>query len=184
MIYGQDMLVTVDFVRRVPRLPSPVVFGGLAMFTTMRGLSLGLLVPLALGVAEPALAKTGPAHQGMTKTRMAKLHSVTANGGHDVEKDRACFTKFNGLLGDEAVAKYDIDPETLMMSAQVTFHDQSYDLEALGIAEVYAFGSFFNPPSQPLDAYGVIYSLSPKFANPQNEFILVLDDGTKCALSN
>ena len=154
------------------------------MLETMQRLSLGLIVPLVVCCAAPAGAAGKPDHQGTTKTRMKELHSLTTLGTHDIEKDRNCFTTFNGLLGDEAVTTYNIDPSTLTMSAKVTFKGQDYDLEALGIGGAYAFGSFVNPPSQPLNAYGVIYSISPKFASPMNEFILVRDDGTKCVLSS
>ncbi|HTW86289.1 MAG TPA: hypothetical protein VMD91_19610 [Candidatus Sulfotelmatobacter sp.] len=138
---------------------------------------------VAFGFAATAIVPAS-AQTGRTQTVTRYLYGLNQTGSRNPAKDPACRAKFGHLLGMTATTTYNIDPKTLMERAEVQFMGKVYNLHPLGLSSSYSFGVYFKPPSQPLNAYGVLYSISKQFTNPSNTFILVLDPTTNCALSS
>jgi hypothetical protein len=139
------------------------------------------IVALVLGAAvvAPASAQTGT-----TRTTTISLVGLNQTGARDPSKDAACRARFGALLGKVATTHYNINPQTLIETATVVFEARAYPLNALGLAGRYSMGKYYRPPSQPLNAYGILWSISKAFTDPENSFVLVLTPTTNCLLSS
>jgi hypothetical protein len=122
--------------------------------------------------------------KGTVTTKMMTIKALYPNGSPDPGQDPACRSKYGNLLGRVATTTYEINTKTLMMSAAVTFEGQTHKLNALGLANSYSFGKFYNPPLAPLNMYAALFSLNKQGKNPVNTFSLVLNDKTNCAVSS
>jgi hypothetical protein len=131
-----------------------------------------------------AMTVSATIFKGTSKTSTASVRAVKKTGSPEPSKDAACRSKFRSLLGKVATTAYAIDTQTKIMSANVKFEGQSYDLSALGLASSYSFGKFFNPPQPPLNLYSVLFSLNLQGKNPVNSFMYVLDNETNCIVSS
>jgi hypothetical protein len=153
------------------------------MFAICRTLLVPLGLSLIVGLSPVAHAADG-GKQGKVAVTMRYISGLKQNGSPDPGKNLACHRKFGRLIGMRAVTAYDINPQTLMMSAKTEFAAQTYDLNALGLAGKYAFGQFFRPAQPPLGVYAATFILSLNFSHPVNNFVLVLDPETNCLLSS
>jgi hypothetical protein len=146
-----------------------------------------VLAPLSLlliASLSPAAHAAGGAKQGRVMVAMRYITALKPNGSPDPAKNAVCHRKFAHLIGMRAVTTYEINPQTLMMSAKTDFATQTYDLNALGLAGKYAFGQFFRPSRPPLGVYAATFIISLNFTNPVNRFLLTLDPETNCLVSS
>jgi hypothetical protein len=135
-----------------------------------------LLAPALLLGASSASANVVT---GTVTVVMKNFFGLQKNGSPKPSANRLCRAKFGNYAGP-ARTTYKIDPQTLFMSAQTTFHGQTYALHPLGLAGQYAFG-YFQPPSP---IYAVRFSLNLQFKNPVSAVVFSLDGDTNCLLTN
>lgn len=135
-----------------------------------------LLASALLLCASPAAANPVT---GRVTVLLNHFYGMEKNGTYKPSANAACARHFHSLVG-RATTTYTIDPQTLMMSAQTTFHGMTYTLHPLGLAGQYAFG-YFQPPNP---IFAVTFNLSLQFTNPRSAVGLVLDATTNCRLTN
>jgi hypothetical protein len=135
-----------------------------------------LLIP-ALLLATPSLAQE---RTGTDWVYLWRIFGVKPNGSLNPSADKLCADTYRSYEGF-AVTNYKINPHTLIMSADTTFHGKTYKLHPLGLAGQYAFGYYqrHDPP-----IYGVIFGMNKEFLNPYNRIILLLNTSTNCVLTN
>ena len=133
-----------------------------------------LLIP-ALLLATPSLAEE---RTGTVWTYLYNIFGLHPNGSPNPGADAACVAKFSDYRGP-ASNTYKINTQTLIMSAETTFHGKTYRLHPLGIAGRYAFGLYMRP-ANPI--YGVLFTISTDFFSWNNRVIFVLNHSTNCAL--
>jgi hypothetical protein len=133
-----------------------------------------LLIP-ALLLATPSLAE-----EGTRWIYVGHFFGLKPNGAPNPGANKLCEDKFADYRG-VAINNYKIDPKTLIMSADTTFHGQTYKLHPLGLAGQYAFG-YFQRPANPI--YAVIFSISKDFTTAYNKINLVLNKSVSCVLTN
>ena len=135
-----------------------------------------LLIP-ALLLATPSLAEE---RTGTVYTYLYNIFGLHPNGSPNPGADAACVAKFSDYRGP-ASNTYKINTQTLIMSAQTTFHGKTYKLHPLGIAGKYAFGLYMKPATP---IYGVLFTIGTDFFTWNNRVIFVLNHSTNCALTS
>jgi hypothetical protein len=135
-----------------------------------------LLIP-ALLLATPSLAQE---RTGTVTTYLYNIFGLHPNGSPNPGADATCVAKFSGYRS-VASNTYKINTQTLMMSAQTTFHGRTYRLHPLGLLGKYAFG-YYQRPANPI--YGVLFTMSTDFYAWSNRVIFVLNHTTNCALTS
>jgi hypothetical protein len=135
-----------------------------------------LLASALLLCASPVAANPVTGHATVL---LNHFYGLEKNGSPKPSANALCRARYGRLAG-LARTTYTIDPQTLFMSAQTTFHGVTYQLHPLGIAGKYAFG-YFQPPNP---IYGVTFVISLQFTHPQSNVILELDATTNCRISN
>ena len=143
-----------------------------------------VIASMYMSTSISALPFQNPDHKGTVSVALKTIEALNKNGSRNPAKDPACKAKFGSLVGKRVVTTYNINTKTLIMSASSTFEGKKYDLHPLGIAGRYAFGLYFNPPSPPLNIYGVLFQISLQFNNPVSNLVLVLDADTNCLVSS
>jgi hypothetical protein len=122
--------------------------------------------------------------KGTVNTKMQTIKALQPNGSPEPSKDPACKSKYGNLIGKVATTTYEINTTTLMMTAVTVFEGQTHKLNALGLANSYSFGKFYNPLLPPLNMYAALFSLDKQGKNPVNTFNLVLNAETNCVVSS
>jgi hypothetical protein len=135
-----------------------------------------LLLP-ALLLCSPSLAQE---RTGTVTLYLDHFFGLKPNGALDPSANKLCEEKFRDYAGT-ATTTYKINPKTLVMSAETTFHSSTYQLYPFGILGKYAFGSSqrHTPP-----IHQVLFAISTEFTNPNNRVVLLLNKSTNCALTN
>jgi hypothetical protein len=135
-----------------------------------------LLIP-ALLLATPSLAQE---RSGTVWHYLDHFFGVKPNGSPNPSANKLCADTYQSYAGP-AITNYKINPQTLIMSAETTFHGKTYKLHPLGLAGQYAFGYYqrHDPP-----IYGVIFSINKEFSSSYNRIILLLNKSTNCVLTN
>lgn len=148
---------------------------------------------ITAGLAFPAMAKTnGDTHTGTAKVKLQYVYGLQQNGSPDPAHNAACKTQLARFLGMPVTTQYEINTKSLMMSAKSIFPspvktqplELSVDLNALGLAGNYSFGTF--RPSVLPEAYAVLFSISKKFTAPKSSFIFFgpKDQQYNCLISS
>src|SRR5215471_12923500 len=130
--------------------------------------SAALLCPTALAAKEGAVA-----------LRLTHFYGLEKTGAPKPSANALCRAKFGNYAG-WARTKYNINPQTFIMSAQTNFHGVTYTLHPLGLSGQYAFGHF--QPPNPI--YAVRFAISLQFTNPTSAVVHDLDATTNCLLTN
>ncbi|MFL6710077.1 MAG: hypothetical protein ACJ8HI_17895 [Massilia sp.] len=146
-------------------------------------------------VAPAIAAAASTVHPGAATVKLQHVYATQPNGSPDPAHDAACKSQLSSVqskyLGMSVATKYSIDPKTLMMSAKSSFPspvatqplELAVDMNPLGIAGSYSFGSF-RPASLP-GAYAVLFSVNQKYADPKSTFLVFGSDKTyNCLISS
>jgi hypothetical protein len=120
---------------------------------------------------------------GTVTLQLKHLFGRTTNGARKPSADKLCRTTFGYLTGN-ARTTYKIDPQTLIMSAETTFHSTAYDLNAIGLSGKYAFAFRQSPIGRTPPVYLVNFAISLQFTNPHSNVGLSLDPETNCQLTD
>jgi hypothetical protein len=154
---------------------------------------------VATGFALPASAADkmdGDARTGSATVKLQFVHAVQSTGAADPKHDAACKKQLSGVnskyIGMKVKTDYSINTKTLMMSAKSMFPsphstqplELTVNLNALGIAKTYAFGTF--KPAELPEAYAVLFSISEKFTDPKSTFVVYGPKGQEynCVISS
>jgi hypothetical protein len=135
-----------------------------------------LLIP-ALLLCTPSVAQE---RSGTVTNYLNHFFGLKPNGAPNPSANKLCEDKFHDYMGD-ATNNYKINPKTLIMSDETTFHGKTYKLHPLGLAGRYAFG-FFQRPANPI--YAVLFTISTDFNTSNNKINLVLNRSVSCVLTN
>jgi hypothetical protein len=140
----------------------------------------GLTVALVAASSTFAMAETGTAN-----VALAKISAVQMNGSPAPEKDAVCQEKYKGMIGQTISTAYNINTETLMMSATSTIDKTPVPMFTLGLSNSYSFMATDIPTAlQPQGITRVLFSLDLKFANPQSTLMTSLDAAYNCVVSS
>ncbi|MES3021520.1 MAG: hypothetical protein V4857_08020 [Pseudomonadota bacterium] len=151
---------------------------------------------LATALIQAATAAPNDAHKGSATVRLQYVYGVQQSGSPDPAHDAACKKQLSQTqskyLGMTVKTTYSIDPQSLIMSANSSFRSPvatqplqlNADLKPLGLADSYSFG-VFRPTVLP-SAYGVMFSVDLKFAEPKSTFIVFgpKDQTYNCVISS
>ncbi|TDR71089.1 hypothetical protein [Paludibacterium purpuratum] len=134
----------------------------------------------------PMAQAAGDVHRGVVTLPLRTITALNETGAPDPAMNAACQKEFQPLLGKKVRTEYVINTKTLMMSAKSYFEGHSYPLSALGIAGVYAFAKYFNPPPAYLPLYSVQFMISTQFTQARSRLALHLaqDPKTMCLVSS
>lgn len=136
---------------------------------------------LSTALLQPAAA-AADAHTGSATLKLQYVYGLQQNGSADPAHDADCKKQLSQIqskyMGMTVKTTYSIDPKTLMMSAKSSFASPvatqplqlSVDLNALGIASSYSFGTF--QPAVLPGAYAVLFSVDLKYAQPKSTFVV------------
>jgi len=122
----------------------------------------------------------GSDHEGRVTLTLRSINALNQSGSPDSAHDKDCRARFINLIHQKVTTHYDIDTQTMIMSATSTFQDKPYDLHALGINGKYAFAAF--RPSSDLPLNAVLFDISNKFTEPSSSLTLRLNDQIQCLL--
>ena len=145
-----------------------------------RASTLLLIASLFAGSSLSAIAaqqkpsQSGPDHKGTAIVTLKFIKALAPNGSPDPAHLKDCIAKYRALLGKKVVTTYDINTQTLIMSATSTFQGKPYNLNALGLANVYAFGVF----GVSAEIYSVGFEISHQFTNAASSLGMNLTPGT------
>lgn len=150
---------------------------------------------LAAGLAQSSAAAADDAHKGKATLKLQYVYATQPNGSQDPAHDADCKSQLSSVqskyVGMWVTTTYSIDPKTLMMSAKSTFSspvatqplELTVDLNALGIAGSYSFGTF--RPNVLPGAYAVLFSVSLKYTDAKSTFVVFGKDKTyNCVISS
>jgi len=140
------------------------------------------IILLASATLLASSATMANAQSGTVKVKLDRIFGLKQTGSPDPSKDKACKERFGKLL-QTVTTSYNINPHTLMMSAQSDFDGKTYNLSAQGLSNKYAFGYYQQPTGQP-PIYAVLFSISKTFTHPQSQVVLQLDSQTNCLLTS
>ncbi len=143
---------------------------------------LSLLLAPALFLSSSVLA-VAQERTGTVTLELKNFFGLEKTGGHKPSANELCQKKFGDLAGP-AKTTYHIDPSTLKMFAEATFHGETYRLPPLGISGIWAFGYYQDASQHNPPIYGVLFSISKEFTDPSSSIILVLDKETNCLLTS
>lgn len=160
--------------------------------TTLSAVSTAFALSAAL--MQPASA--ADAHTGSATLKLQYVYGLQQSGSPDPAHDADCKKQLSQVqskyVGMTVKTAYSIDPKTLIMSAKSSFSSPvatqplqlSADLNALGIASSYSFGTF-RPAVLP-GAYAVLFSVDLKYAQPKSTFIVFgpKDQNYNCLISS
>jgi len=149
---------------------------------------------LAAAMIQPATAAT--AHTGSAAVKLQYVYGLQQTGSPDPAHDADCKKQLSDAqskyVGMSVKTTYSIDPKTMMMSAKSSFSSPvatqplqlTADLNALGIASSYSFGTF-RPTVLP-GAYAVLFSVDLKYAEPKSTFVVLgpKDQTYNCLISS
>jgi hypothetical protein len=116
---------------------------------------------------------------------LTQVYGVAMNGSRDPAADGACKAKYGGYLGQKITTKYDINTQTLIMTATSDVFGTPVLLHPMGISTSWSFMSDGVPKA--LEAKGVervIFSMTLDFKNPESDIMGTLDAKDNCVLSN
>jgi hypothetical protein len=146
---------------------------------------------LVLPAAAEEAANANP-HTGKATVKLEYVHAVQENGSLDPAHNAACQKQVSNFIGLPVTSTYSIDTQSLKMSANSAFPSPNkieplelkVDLPPLGIANIYAFGTFRPPVLK--QAYGILFSVSTKYDSPNSTFILFGPKGENynCVISS
>jgi hypothetical protein len=156
------------------------LFSGIVAITTAL---LGFVPACYAQSTSPTSASAhSPDHKDTVTVTLKTIKALTQAGSPEPEHDKDCRAKFGNLILQSVTTTYNINTETMVMSANSTFQGKRYDLNSLGIAGKYAFGVF--RPSSNLPVYAVLFQISTQFTNPSSELNLNWSNQFNCLVSS
>ncbi|WP_156823357.1 hypothetical protein [Woodsholea maritima] len=139
---------------------------------------------LALGVSALALAAVEE-HNASVDLALHSIHAVTPEGSMDPAHDGQCEERYHAMLGEAVHTTYSINPDTSIMSAEVTFEEEHAELHPLGIEGTYSFMSDGVPHGwEEHGIFQAMFEIDTHYEHAQSNFLAHLNDEANCVLSS
>ncbi|MDP3896809.1 MAG: hypothetical protein Q8Q62_09040 [Mesorhizobium sp.] len=135
---------------------------------------------VAMLAATPVLAEQ---IDGSYENTLQTLYAVTMQGSRAPEGDPYCNDMFGKFVGSAISGDYQINTETLIMSATANYEGTETPLNPLGIAGVYAFMGF----PEALKGIGVnriMFNLALDQSTKESDVLFLGNDQYNCVLSS
>lgn len=152
-----------------------------------KGLTMKQAMIASAGLAAALMAAPAVAddHTGDVTLELQSISAMNETGQPDPSRDADCQSAYGDWIGQSVTTEYEINPESMMMSATSTVQGSEVDLFPLGIQGIYAFMSDGVPAAlEEAHVIRVLFQISMGFDHPESRVMTTLDDTTNCLIES